>query len=360
MPRVIDADTHIIESEVIWDYFDEDLCAKKPTLVPFMDPDLGGRLRTLWVIDGHLVPKPHGRGGQALRTPPLTAEECADPDWTVRALTDLDTRLREATAMGVDVQVVYPTIFIAYLTDDVALEVALCRAYNRFMADAFSRGQGRLRWVVVPPLRDLDKTIEELHYGKEHGAVGVMFRGVEKDRSLADPYFFPVYREASQLDMPVCVHTGPGSPAMTELFDDHLSNVFPQVRLLPVMAFQDLLFKKVPDKFPDLRIGFIEAAASWVPYLFHYLNRRMKTGRQAWGPHTFRDNRLFVACESDEDLPYLLTCIGEDNMISGSDYGHTDQSADLQLIQTMRARADVAPNVMDKILCHNPARFYGI
>jgi len=360
MSKVIDADTHIIETEAIWDYFDEELCSRKPTLVRFSDPELGGRERTLWVIDGHLVPKPHGRGGQALRTPPIDAEEAADPDWQVRAMSDVDTRLREATAMGVDVQVVYPTIFIAYLTDDVALEVGLCRAYNRFMADTCGKDAERLRWVIVPPLRDLDKTIEELHFGKQHGAVGVMFRGVEKDRSLADPYFFPVYEEASKLGLPVCVHTGPGSPVMTELFDDHFSNVFPQVRLLPVMAFQDLLFKKVPDKFPDLRIGFVEAAASWVPYLFHYLNRRMKTGRDYWGPHTFRDNRMYVACESDEDLPYLLTCIGEDNMISGSDYGHTDQSADMGLIQTLRARTDVSPQVLDKILCTNPARFYGI
>jgi hypothetical protein len=30
----------------------------------------------------------------------------------------------------------YPTPFLVYLTDDVELEIALCRAYNRFMSGA--------------------------------------------------------------------------------------------------------------------------------------------------------------------------------------------------------------------------------
>lgn len=359
MAPVIDADTHVIESEAVWEFFDEELRDRKPSLVPYRDP-VSRTLRTFWVIDGKLVPKPLGRGGQLLATPPLDEAQRTARAWRVRELTDLESRLQDADEMGVDVQVVFPTIFIAYLTDDVALEVALTRSYNRFMADVWSRGQGRLRWVIVPPLRDIDRTIEELHFGKAHGAVGVMFRGVEKDRSLADPYFFPVYEEASRLNLPVCVHTGPGCPALTEIVDTRFSSVFPAVRMLPVWAFYDIVANKVPERFPDLRIGFIEANSSWVPFLAHFLNRRFKTGRAAYGPRLFRDYRLYVACEADEDLPYLLTYIGEDNMITGSDYGHQDQSTEPDLVHVLRAREDVPKPVMDKILSDNPQRFYGL
>lgn len=359
MPAVIDADTHVIESEPIWDFFDEELKSRKPVLVPYRDP-VGGTLRNFWVIDGHLVPKPLGLGGQLLATPPIDEKQRTARGWRVRDLSDLESRLEDAGQMGVDVQVIYPTIFIAYLTDDVALDVALARSYNRFMADVWSRGRDRLRWVIVPPLRDVDRTIEELQFGKEHGAVGVMFRGVEKDRSLADPYFFPVYEEASRLGLPICVHTGPGCPALTEIVDTRFSSVFPAVRMLPIWAFYDIVANKVPERFPDLRIGFIETNSSWVPYLAHFLNRRFKTGRSAWGPSMFRDYRLYVACEADEDLPYLLSHIGEDNMISGSDYGHQDQSTEPDLVHVLRAREDVSQAVMDKILCDNPTRFYGL
>ena len=214
--------------------------------------------------------------------------------------------------------------------------------------------------MIVPPLQNIDESIKELRFGRDHGAVGVMFKGIEKDKSLADPYFFPVYEEAQRLDLPICIHTGPGCPAMTELFDSRLSFVFPHVRLLPVMAFHDLVTNKVPEKFPQLRFGFIEANSSWVPFLAHFMNRRFKTGRAAWGPDLFRENRLFVACEADEDIPYILSYTGEDNMITVSDYGHQDQSAEPQLVQLLRAREDVAPPLMDKILSDNPRRFYGM
>ena len=92
---------------------------------------------------------------------------------------------------------------------------------------------------------------------------------------------------------------------------------------------------KIPERFPELRFGFIEASASWVPYVLHHLQRasgaRLNAGGDAdasldWGPNLFRDYRLYVAAEADEDLPYLLTHIGEDHIIMGSDYGHQDQS----------------------------------
>jgi hypothetical protein len=212
----------------------------------------------------------------------------------------------------------------------------------------------------VPPLQNRDKAIEEMSFGKEHGAVGVMFKGIEKDRTLAEPYFFPVYAEAERLGLPICVHTGPGCPALTDVCDSRYSSVMPQVRVLPIMAFYEIIANKVPERFPDLRFGFIEANSSWVPYVFHFLNRRFKTGRSAWGPHTFRDYRLYVACEADEDLPYILDHVGEDNMITGSDYGHQDQSAEAELVQLLRAREDVPIPVMDKILCENPRRLYGL
>ena len=359
MPAVIDADTHVIESESVWDFFDEEMAHRKPQLVPGADPHTGA-VRNFWIIDGRFVPHPPGKGGQALATPPIEDDVRNSTAWAKRAMTDVDARLEDATSMGVAMQIVYPTLFIGFLTHDVALEVALARSYNRFMADACSRSGGRMRWVVVPPLRDLDKTMEELHFGKENGACGVLFRGIEKDRSLAEPYFFPVYEEAQRLGLPICIHTGPGSPTLTEFFDSRISFVFPDVRLLPVMAFYDLACSKIPEKFPDLRWGFIEANSSWTPYLVHFLHRRLRVPRSEFGPAYFRDNRLFIACEADEDLPYILDHIGEDNMITGSDYGHGDQSAEPELVQLLLGREDVPPPVMTKILADNPARFYGL
>jgi hypothetical protein len=67
-----------------------------------------------------------------------------------------------------------------------------------------------------------------------------------------------------------------------------------------------------------------------------------------------------TAAEADEDLAYLLTHIGEDNMIMGSDYGHQDQSKEDGMVGVMRRKKSIAPAVIEKILCDNPRRFYGL
>ena len=42
---------------------------------------------------------------------------------------------------------------------------------------------------------------DELVFCKEHGAVGVMMRGTECELPLSDPYFFPLYELATELDL---------------------------------------------------------------------------------------------------------------------------------------------------------------
>lgn len=209
----------------------------------------------------------------------------------------------------VDIAVVYPTLLLTYVTHDVDLEVAICRAYNRYMARAWRVGGDRLRWAVVPPLRNIDESVRKIETARDHGAVGVFFRGVEGDRSRAESYFSPIYEAANRLKMAICIHTGAGSPAITSVFDRSFSHNLPHVRSLPLFAFRDLIAHKVPERFADLGIGFIEAAASWVPYVLHPLHRSSRTkldsGGDAdptteWGPRLFRDYRLYVAVETDE------------------------------------------------------------
>src|ERR1700694_233040 len=128
---IIDADTHVIESERMWEYFPKDLYRRRPVSMVYMDPD-SGTPRTRWMIDGIVVPKPDGKGGQALQTPPADAKDRAGRQWRGKSLWDADARLEEATDMGVEQQIVFPTLFIAHLTDDAELDVALAQAYNRF------------------------------------------------------------------------------------------------------------------------------------------------------------------------------------------------------------------------------------
>jgi len=366
MAGVVDADTHIFEAAQVWEYMDKEFYPRRPVVVTAPKDTVYNRSR-FWLIDGNIFPKPAGKGGFLLGTPTEEGQLETMPDVLARELLDVPGRLEAMDQMGSDIQVIYPTIFLAYVTEDVHLEVALCRAYNRFMAKTCAKAQGRLRWQVVPPLRSVEASIEEANFGKEHGAVGLFFRGIERDRTLDDPYFFPVYEEAARLDMPICVHTGGGCPAFNAVFDVSRSHTFPHTRTLPLMAFRNIVANGIPGLFPGLRFGFIEAGASWVPYVIHALRSVFGGDTAKWGPELFRENRLYVSYEEWEELSYLVNYVGEDNLIVGSDWGHHggrgrggDPSGQPEVIANMWSREDVSASVVEKMLVHNPRTFYGL
>lgn len=369
MAKVVDADTHVIEHPGVWEEFDRELYHRRPKLASVAADPGSNRPTAVWMIDGTAVPKRSGKGSVALAVGGSDSENArTDIAAPVRYLTDPLARVRDMDARGVDVEVVYPTLLLAYLSVDIELEMAICRAYNRFLAKAWREAGDRLRWVVVPPLNDVAESLREIETARDNGAVGVFFRGVEGDRSLAESYFYPIYETASRLSMAICVHTGAGSPGITNVFDRTFSHNLAHVRSLPIFAFRDLVAHKVPERFPDLRFGFIEASASWVPYVLHHLSRSTRSRTEGaspddsltWGPKLFRDYRLYVAAEADEDLPYLVGHIGADNIIMGSDYGHQDQSKEDGLVALMRRREDLPAEVVEKILGDNPQRFYGL
>ena len=363
MAGVIDADTHIAEPEAMWKFFDEDMHPRRPVLTSITDDTLYGARNKFWLIDGNIFPKPSGKGGFRLVTPAASTLETERNDSLVasREITDVGVRLNDMDRLGVDAQVIYPTLFLVYLTEDVDLDIALAKAYNRYMWEIQEKAGGRMRWTAVLPLRSIDASIDEMRLAKEHGAVGVVFLGMEGERTLDDPYFFPVYEEANSLELPICIHTGSGCPTLTNMFNLERNHTFHHGRVLPIFAFRDIIHNRIPEMFPKLRFGFIEASAGWVPFLLHILRRLLKQQFQFDSSvELFQKYRLFVACEADEDIPYLIRYMGEDNIVIGSDYGHNDPSFEPELARTIRSREDLSPAIADKILSENPRQLYNI
>ena len=370
MAGVLDADTHIAEPPEMWDYLDPEWYPRRPVIVEVPDDTLYGGADHMWLIDGNIFPKAAGRGGNLLVTPTAQKNVRDRADVKSRELTDLALRFEEMELTGVDAHVVYPTLFLAFLTHDPALEAALCKAYNRFMAEVWAKSEGRIKWVVVPPLRDIDATIQEIQFGREHGACGIFFRGIEMDRTLDDPYFFPVYAAAQSLDLAICVHQGQGAPALNNLVDVSRSGTFTHGRMPPIVAFRNIVANKIPEQFPELRFGFIEAGASWIPYVLYQLAGTTRMDSGFWGPRLFEEYRIWVSYEVGEDLPYLLNHIGEDHIVVGTDYGHhapgttdrlvTDPSAQIHMVQELRSRSELSERTLGKLLSDNPRALYGV
>jgi predicted TIM-barrel fold metal-dependent hydrolase len=172
----------------------------------------------------------------------------------------------------------------------------------------------------------------------------------------------PLYEEADKLDVPICIHTG----------SDGQGNGLSPTALDAVVAFTPLVSSGILNQFTRLRVGFIEAGAAWVPFLLSNeagANRRQHL--QADGLQRTLDvdydllqrSRIYVACQSHDDLPYILKFGTEDYLMVGTDYTHADQSAELlalDIVEQRGASGEIAPEVVRKILDDNPRRFYGL
>ena len=147
-----------------------------------------------------------------------------------------------------DIQVLYPTLFIFAVTERTDVELALTRSYNRWLSAIWQHAKGRLRWAAVLPLMSMEYALQELRLAKRNGACAVYMRGIEYgDKLVSDPYFHPLYAEASRLNMPVCIHTGNASAYLMNMY---ARESFTKFRLVGVGAFHNLLFSGVPEKRP--------------------------------------------------------------------------------------------------------------
>ena len=123
-----------------------------------------------------------------------------------------------------------------------------------------------------------------------------------------------------------------------------------------------MILNGILEKFPKLRVGAIEVAAQWVPYLVHDLNLRFPKleGKEARPDVLSGSDQLFVACQTDDDLPYVLKYAGEDHLLIGTDYGHADQSSELDALENLARSGEIDDRLVRKISSDNPRAFYGL
>ncbi len=361
--RVVDADSHIDENEETWSHMREWERPFVPRTVVLGDGNPASGGTRYWQFFDGLTRERRIRDDQRTGTTLATRE-----------LLDVNERLRHMDELGVDVHVIYPTAFLTALTARADVDVALCRSYNRWLADKCAQSNGRLRWVAMIPVLNMPATLDEVSWAKEHGAVAVMKKGVDVGSRVAgDPYFYPLYERLAGLDLAVCIHAASGEPSANYLVSKSFSGMWPQV--LPIAAAcSSLLAAGVPDKFPTLRTGFIEAGSSWVPYILddYWARKDRQSAPEMAGRITldmgrrrdlFVKSRFYVAYQVQEDLDYLLRLGLEDCLVIGTDYTHADQSADIGMLKAMQERADrgeVSRTVVQKMLDDNPRRLYGL
>jgi predicted TIM-barrel fold metal-dependent hydrolase len=345
----IDSDAHVLETPETWRYLRENEQRHAPFVVVHKDDEYreaqsGHVMREYWVVDGRLHNKQLNVGYEASRES--------------REMSDVRARLAHMDALEIDVQVLYPTLFLRPWTRNLDVEYALCRSYNRWLAELSAAAPDRLRWVAAPPLMSMHRVREELEFAKAHGACGVFMRGVECERMLSDSYFHPLYEIATELDLPICLHSGTNSFALHEFFREDPG--FNRFKLATIGAFHVLILDGTTRAFPKLRWAFIEVSAQWLPYAVNDLALRAKRRGMDLPDNLLAAHNIWVACQVTDDLDYVLRCAGPDNLVIGTDYGHNDTSAEIEALRRLRSEGAIPREAADRILDANARALYGL
>lgn len=372
--NVVDADGHVEECLVTFDdeYLDPGFRGQRPRVV-------GVDGMAYWMIDEQLFPRRVGRGCNNLGTPvtidgkPAKHSEGKPESVGSMELTNIPERLEIMDEEDIAVQVVYPTLFLAYpLTSNTALATALCDSYNRWLGDRLG-SHDRIKWAAVVNLDDVDGAVRSVREARGMGAVAVMVLGTAGDRLLDEDDLLPFYEAVEGEGLALGVHVGWSCPSVNNLY----SHIYPSGVIafhMPVlMACASLMAGGVLDRFPDMRVVFLEAGCMWVPFMLDRLKHRYENQGELllkFIPETVpkqalpameyvRKGNLYFSAEIEDSLlPQVMDMVGQGQIVTGTDMPHGDRER--YAARMLCQRTDISDAAKDAILDANPRRLYGL
>ena len=282
---IVDADSHVWEPAAIWTEYLSDAERVLAEDAFFHDEGPGGTEVT--VVNGRRVRNlnrsPVNRF--AAWQPGMSVDDVGDldpqaPPPIVAGARDAAARLADLDAMGVDRQLVFPTLFTEHLpvVDSPIAATALARAYNDWVADFCSAAPDRLHPIGVLPLQSVPAALRELERLSDKGFRGVVLRPcAHQGRWLHFAEFGPVWRMLEETGVVACLHGSPGStnPEFTSHgpFVERVAqplgighDVAPAVAPIQdaMFAVLCLMYSGHLEDFPGVRLLLPHAGASWL------------------------------------------------------------------------------------------------
>jgi len=358
--KIIDADGHVDEmvpGAVDWGkYIEPAYKARGPR---YGDP---GEEHSGMYIDGEPFPKfgtkdPGIRGKQSPRM--LHRER--------PGLWDSKVRVPHMDQDGIDLAVLYGSGIAERCSDlpDAGVGLAIARAYNNWLHDYCSYAPQRLKGAAAVALQDIEGSVAEANRAvTELGFVSVGVLPYCQQKTLMDPYFFPLYEELQRLDVPLGIHwLGSAEPVgqgrFHELFFTHIfQHSFEQM-----LASLAIIGGGVLDRFTKLRVAFLEGDSGWLPWWIdrldgHYEKLANQVPAKARPSEYIKGSQCYFGCEGGEHtIAYTAGVIGEDRLLFASDYWHWDGKFP-GAVSEIADRKDLKASLKRKLLGENAARLY--
>ena len=282
---------------------------------------------------------------------------------------DAPTWQRAMEQGGLAAAVLFPTVGLRNgHIREAGFAVARCRAYNDWLHDEFLSVDERFKGVALLPVQDPAAGSEELRRAvQDLGMVAGMLP--EGPYTYGDTQFDPIYAEAERLGVPITIHEG------GNVWDSIYHHLFPQFAQVHTLGhpfaqmrhLTSMLCEGIPERFPRLKLGFLEAGCTWVPFLLDRMDERYHLRGEREMPvltkapsDYVRDGNIYFTCEADETLlPETLRVIGDGAVMYATDFPHWDGEYPDSL-RALQGRTDLTEEQRAKVTGHNARAFYAI
>jgi len=287
--------------------------------------------------------------------------------WTYgEAYHNVDMRLREMDAAGVDVQALSIGPPMVYWAEpDFGLRLA--QIYNDAIGSVTRAHPDRFVALAVLPLQDPALALKELERcASDLGIRGIGMGTNIAGRHLDDRAYWPVYERIQALELPIFLH--PISPCGTGNIHDYRMDITLYFPFDTTVAAARLVLGGVLEAFPRLHFCLSHLGGA-LPFLkerldlgwqvaqkFHAQGVAISRPPSHYLSRFYLDNLAYSETAfSDADLLCALACVGSDHIVVGSDapFPVGDLARSVEFIRRCQLLSEAE---REKILGGNAAR----
>ncbi|MBV9862738.1 MAG: amidohydrolase [Alphaproteobacteria bacterium] len=367
--NVIDADGHILEPLDLWDkYMDPAYRDRAPRLVV----DESGKERLQ--VEEQLLGSQQGMGGiggvgarqGAVDSAKMKYEEGRPGGF------DPHKRIPDMDLDGIDAAFLYPSMgLFAGAVHDPALAGALCRAYNRWLADYCKPYPDRLFGIAMLPMQSVEQAVSEMRFArKELGFRGGFIRpNPYNNKMIHHPDYEPFWAAAEDLDFAIGFHEG-GSSGMPTVGIDRFEGRGAQHIISHTMemmlAAMAVIWGGVCERHPKVRIGFLESGGGWIaPWLDrmdrHFDDQGFNDSGLKTRPSEIFQRNCWISFEPVEgSLNVLADYIGPNKIMWATDYPHRDGFFPGAPDMVRERLKGTSPETQRGVLAGGAMGFYGL
>jgi predicted TIM-barrel fold metal-dependent hydrolase len=288
-----------------------------------------------------------------------------------------DVMIEAMGCEGIDRAVLFPTRGLMACAKEYAddgLATAIARAYNDWLADFCGTDSVRLLGAAMLAPQDVAGAVAEARRARrDFGFPAVFIRpNPVRGRNWNDPAYDPLWAACEEEGLLVGFHEGFGAllpTAVAERFDGRHEDVWMTAHAAAhpvemVYATLAMICGGVLERFPALRVAFLEANCSWVPYWLWRLDEHYEKASAATRralprrPSEYFKRQCFVSIEADEITAAPVIETIADNVVFSTDFPHGDSAYPRAVSTFFDLPMDAA--IKRKVLWDNTARMYGI